>query len=102
MFAGNNNQQQSCNGFWFEASAVMDYSWTGEDNFFYPVRVQIDLETKCFHSPLQSRIYCVPTYRPTEYQYASHGVIINPFKPEFTIVIFIHHKPRMAVAILDL
>ena len=26
----------------------------------------------------------------------------NPFKPEFTIVIFIHHKPRIAVAILDL
>ena len=27
---------------------------------------------------------------------------VNPFKPEFTIVIFIHHKPRIAVAILDL
>ena len=27
---------------------------------------------------------------------------INPFKPEFAIVIFIHHKPRIAVAILDL
>ena len=27
---------------------------------------------------------------------------INPFKPEFTIVIFIHYKPRIAVAILDL
>ena len=25
----------------------------------------------------------------------------NPFRPEFTIVIFIH-KPRIAVAILDL
>ena len=24
---------------------------------------------------------------------------INPFKPEFTIVIFIHYKPRIAVAI---
>ena len=28
--------------------------------------------------------------------------LINPFKPEFTIVIFIHYKPRIAVAILDL
>ena len=28
--------------------------------------------------------------------------IINPFKPEFTIVIFIHYKPRIATAILDL
>ena len=27
---------------------------------------------------------------------------INPFTPEFTIVIFIHYKPRIAVAILDL
>ena len=26
----------------------------------------------------------------------------NIFKPEFTIVIFIHYKPRIAVAILDL
>ena len=26
----------------------------------------------------------------------------NPFKPEFTIVVFIHYKPRIAVAILDL
>ena len=29
-------------------------------------------------------------------------IIINPFKPEFTIVIFIHYKPWIAVAILDL
>ena len=28
--------------------------------------------------------------------------LVNPFKPEFTIVIFIHYKPRIAVAILDL
>ena len=27
---------------------------------------------------------------------------INPFRPEFTIVIFINYKPRIAVAILDL
>ena len=26
----------------------------------------------------------------------------NPFKPEFIIAIFIHYKPRIAVAILDL
>ena len=26
----------------------------------------------------------------------------NPFKPEFTFVIVIHYKPRIAVAILDL
>ena len=27
---------------------------------------------------------------------------INPFRPEFTIIIFIHYKPRIAVAIPDL
>ena len=27
---------------------------------------------------------------------------LNPFNPEFTIVIFIHYKPQIAVAILDL
>ena len=26
----------------------------------------------------------------------------NPFEPEFTIVVFIHYKSRIAVAILDL
>ena len=26
----------------------------------------------------------------------------NPFRPEFTIFIFIHYKPQIAVAILDL
>ena len=26
----------------------------------------------------------------------------NPFSPEFTIVTFIHYKPRIAAAILDL
>ena len=26
----------------------------------------------------------------------------NPIKPEFIIVIFIHHKPRFTTAILDL
>ena len=28
--------------------------------------------------------------------------LVNPVKPEFTIVIFIQYKPRIAVAILDL
>ena len=30
------------------------------------------------------------------------NIFFNPFKPEFMIVIFIHYKPRIAVAILDL
>ena len=28
--------------------------------------------------------------------------VFNPFNPEFTIVLFIHYKPRIAAAILDL
>ena len=31
-----------------------------------------------------------------------HVMHVKPFKPEFTIVIFIHYKPRIYVAILDL
>ena len=31
-----------------------------------------------------------------------NNMVFNPFKPEFIIVIFIHYKPRIAVAILDL
>ena len=27
---------------------------------------------------------------------------VNPFKPEFTVVNFIHYKPQIAAAILDL
>ena len=30
------------------------------------------------------------------------GVMVNPFKPEFIMVISIYYKPRIAVAILDL
>ena len=32
----------------------------------------------------------------------THSYIINPIKPEFTIVIFVHYKPWIAVAILGL
>ena len=36
-------------------------------------------------------------------EFAINRKLFNPFKPEFTIVIFIHYKPRrIAVAILDL
>ena len=38
----------------------------------------------------------------TPWSKTNYPVQINPFKPKFTIVIFIYHKPRIAVAILDL
>ena len=34
--------------------------------------------------------------------YSMFSKLLNPLKPEFTIVIFTHYKPRIAVAILDL
>ena len=37
-----------------------------------------------------------------EYPKGNERTLFNPFKPEFTIVIFIHYKPRIAIAILDL
>ena len=41
-----------------------------------------------------------PSPPPTHTLHQIH--CINPLKPEFTIVIFIHNKPRIAVTILDL
>ena len=35
------------------------------------------------------------------FHFCSIRLTINSFKPEFTIVIIIHYKPRIAVAILD-
>ena len=35
----------------------------------------------------------------TRHEAAKPGNYINPFKPDFTIVIFINYKPRIAVAI---
>ena len=40
--------------------------------------------------------------RPMNKVWAFFYRLINPFKPEITILIFIHYKPRIAVAILDL
>ena len=34
-------------------------------------------------------------------KHAGPAIPINLFKPEFSIVIFIHYKPRIAIAILD-
>ena len=34
--------------------------------------------------------------------YVYNRFLLNPFKPEFTIVISIHYKPQIAVTILDL
>ena len=65
---------------------------------------------------MKTRIYAAPTVKGSrvsasnvmfEHQtqmnkaYISHKPF-KPFKPEFTFVIFIHYKLRIAVAILDL
>ena len=36
------------------------------------------------------------------YRIIGNTHVPNPFRPGFTIVIFIHYKPRIAVAIPDL
>ena len=66
------------------------------------------------HSVLQGKQECLLTCEVSIYcllalhNVTSQRVIINPFKPEFktvifiVIVIFIHYKPRIAHAILDL
>ena len=41
-------------------------------------------------------------YRTFKIISINYGSLFKPFKPEFTIVIFIHYKQRIAVAILDL
>ena len=37
-----------------------------------------------------------------EHEYKAVSVVLSPFNSEFTIVIFIHYKPRIAAALLDL
>ena len=41
-------------------------------------------------------------YRESTNEVPYNQPVITPFNPEFTIVIFTHYKPRIAVAILDL
>ena len=36
------------------------------------------------------------------WNFEKYEMPINPLEPEFTIVIFIHYKPRISVAILNL
>ena len=44
-----------------------------------------------------------PCPPPPTHTHTLHQIdCINPLKPEFTIVIFIHNKPRIAITILDL
>ena len=41
-------------------------------------------------------------YRTLDYDVNTDVSDLTLFKPEFTFVIFIHYKPRIAVAMLDL
>ena len=60
-----------------------------------------ELFTAVRSAPKRSNNLTISTWPPaTEVSFQSG--LINPFKPEFTIVIFIHYKPQIAVAILDL
>ena len=52
---------------------------------------------KTISTPFFSKLQLLNDYNITH-----TAMVHNPFKPEFTIVIFIHYKPQIAVAILDL
>ena len=60
----------------------------------------------CLHEKVNRNISNVIKMVDTNYtggRFApKENISFNPFKPEFTIVIFIHYKPRIAIAILDL
>ena len=74
-----------------------------------PRPVVTDVPQACILAPLIFIIYinnlpnchkhCITNTYPDD---TAICVSINPFGPEFTIVIFIHYEPRIAVAILDL
>ena len=52
---------------------------------------------------VMSAMLCGYTFIPlTGSQWTTTMSFFNPFKPEFIIVNFLHYKPRIAVAILDL
>ena len=63
---------------------------------FYSFRAGIDFRRQILTSKVGPRFERAKLLFQTSLGY------INPFNPEFTIVIFIHYKPRIAVAILDL
>ena len=51
------------------------------------------------NSPIDKHCQLNPCVKP--FFQEDVNLLFNPFKPEFTIAIFIHYKPRIAVAILD-
>ena len=46
-------------------------------------------------------LHCQQQFTPGENK-IKYPRVVNPFRPEFTFVIFIHYKTRIAVAIYDL
>ena len=48
------------------------------------------------------KINSIITNNKYHFEIKFDSLVVNPFKPEFTVVIFIHYKPRIAVTILDL
>ena len=71
------------------------YYWSNNKNIFfrYPW-----LEVTLLNATLKNENIDLRWAR----SYSHLNITLNPFKPDFTIVIFIHYKPRIAVAILDL
>ena len=60
------------------------------------------LQNVGYHSEVNGFMAIINVGVPLLYKHSEKVDIINPFKPGFSIVFFIHYKPRIAVAILDL
>ena len=94
------NKWDSATGFFAPVSITYSYYWGRTYTYTYmytPVcAVAVQYNVRIAHTKHHSQIHINPLLLITTH------VVFNPFKPEFIIVIFIHYKPRIAVAILDL
>ena len=73
--------------------------------YIYCIEVKTGGQSVCPSAGLMLILHCKFTCIKTRHidmLSAEPCHLLNPFKPEFTIVIFILYKPRIAVAILDL
>ena len=43
-----------------------------------------------------------PVYIRFQASFKPDKMTLNPFRPKFSLIIFIHYKPKIAVTILDL
>ena len=72
----------------FTCTILIAFTW-----LLYPIKLLLSGMNIVFKDQ-DMRMFCLKMK-------IGENLNINPSKPEFTIVIFIHYKPRIAVAIPD-